>query len=160
MTGAWAIIKQFDASLSVDEILQVLKDSGTLIYSNRCADRMPKPQINIGNALNFLFNIAPPLNLTAEQFKNQSLLQTEYINKLTWEKNPRNQGKNITSYKIYRYENRQLIFLGEVDSSTFTYLHRKAGRRVETTYGITAVNDQGDESSPYYHTIDFGNLQN
>jgi len=160
VAGAWAIIKQFDPSLSVDEILQVLQDSGTLIYSNRCADRMPKPQINIGNALNFLFNIAPPLNLTAEQFKNQSLLQTEYINKLTWEKNPRNEGKNITRYKIYLYENRQLIFLGEVDSSTFTYLHRKAGRRVERTYGITAVNNEGEESSPFYHTIDFGNIQN
>lgn len=159
VAGAWAIIKQFDPSLSVDDIVQVLQDSGTLIYNDMCPERMPKPQINIGKAISFLFNIAPPINVTVEQFRNRSLLQSEYINQLTWERNPRNEGRAITQYKIYRFENQQLTLLGSVDSSTFTYLHRRAGKRVVTTYGITAVNDEGEESAPFYHTIEFGNEQ-
>ncbi len=159
VAGAWAILKQFDPNLSIDEIVQVLQESGTPIYSDRCPDRIPKPQINIGNALNFLFSVAPPVNVSVEQVKNESLLQAEYINILTWDPNPRNQGRDITQYKIYKYENQQLTLLGSVDSSTFTYWHRKAGRRAETTYGVSAVNSDGDESPPYYYTIDFGNIQ-
>lgn len=159
VAGAWAIIKQFDPNLSVDEIVQVLQESGTQIYSNRCPERLPKPQINVGNALNFLFSVAPPLNVTAEQMRNRSLLQTEYINVLTWERNPRNEGRNIVRYKIYLYENQQLNLLGEVNSSTFQFWHRHAGRRVERAYGVSSVNDEGNESSPYYYTIEFGNIQ-
>ena len=156
VAGAWAIMKQYDGNLSVDEILQAFEETGDMISSTRCEGRIPKPRINVGTALMSLFSVSPPLNVTAEQNRNRSFLQTEYLNKLTWEQNPRNASRNITHYRIYLRENDQMIFLGEVSSSTFTYLHRKAGKRVERTYGVTAVTAEGEESFPYYHTIKFG----
>jgi subtilisin family serine protease len=156
VAGAWAIIKQFDGTLSVDEVLQAFEETGDMISSTRCADRIPKPRINVGAALMSLFSVSPPLNVTAEQNRNRSLLQTEYLNELTWEQNPRNADKNVTHYRIYLQENEQMTFLAEVSSSTFTYQHRKAGKRVERTYGVTAVTAEGEESFPYYYNLKFG----
>lgn len=156
VAGAWAIMKQFDGNLSVDEILQAFEETGDMITSTRCAGRIPKPRINVGTALMSLFSVSPPLNVTAEQSRNRSFLQTEYINQLTWEQNPRNANKNVTHYRIYLQENDQMTFLAEVNNSTFTYWHRKAGKRVERTYGVTAVTAEGEESFPYYYTLKFG----
>jgi len=156
VAGAWAIFKQYDAGLSVDEIVTALKETGTPISSTRCTGRLPEPRINVAAGLMTFFNVAPPLNLTVVQQKNQSLLQTEYLNELTWEENPRNVGKNVAFYRVYLYENDQPNLLQQVDSSTYQYRHRKAGLRVERKYGITAVTSDGDESFPYTYTIKFG----
>jgi len=162
VTGAWAIMKQFNEDLSIDEILTALQETGTMITSYRCEGKLPKPRINIGNALIALFTIAPPLNLTGEQHTNRSFLQTEYINELTWESNPYNVDKNISLYRIYVVDvegGGQLTSLGEVDSSTFTYLHRRVNKREPVTYAITAVDSEGNESPPYHYTLEFGVVQ-
>ncbi len=162
VTGAWAIMKQFNENLSIDEILTALQETGTMITSFRCEGRLPKPRINIGDALMSLFSIAPPLNLTGQQHTNRSLLQTEYINELTWESNPYNADKNITQYRIYVVNVQSggsLSRLGEVDSSTFTYLHRRVNKREPLTYAITAVDSEGKESPPYHYTLEFGVIQ-
>lgn len=156
VAGAWAIFKDYDGALSVDEILSALKDTGTPIYSTRCPERLPEPRINIATGLMTFFTVSPPLNLKAIQRKNQSFLQTEYLNELSWDVNPRNANKNVVSYKIYLIENNQSTFLAQVDSSTYHYRHRKAGQRVERKYGITSVTADGTESFPYTYTIKFG----
>jgi hypothetical protein len=158
IAGAWAIIRQLDENKTVKEVLDILKDTGTGI-TTKCGTGLQKSRINVSEFLMSLLTVAPPINLSAEQEKNQSLLQIEYINLLTWERNPHNEGKNVTHYKIYLVEGNQLVFLGQVDSSTFMYMHRKAGKRVTRTYGISAINDEGEESPQYYHTIDLGITQ-
>ncbi|MDQ1354870.1 MAG: family serine peptidase, partial [Acidobacteriota bacterium] len=134
VAGAWAIFKQFDGTLSVDEIVTALKETGTQISSTRCPERLPEPRINIATGLSTFFYVAPPLNLKAVQQKNQSFLQTEYLNELTWDENPRNAGKNVAYYRVYLYENGQANLLEQVGSSTYQYRHRNAGLRVERKY--------------------------
>ena len=156
VAGAWAIMKQYDENMTIDDILTTLQNSGLMISSTRCPDRIPKARINIGDALTSLLLIAPPQNLTADQQTNKAFLQTEYINELTWEANPLNADKNVANYRIYLVGNgNQLTLLTEVNSSNFRYWHRNVNRRETMTYAITAVNDQGEESLPYYHTTDF-----
>jgi subtilisin family serine protease len=155
VAGAWAIMKQFDPNLTVDEILELLQGTGTMITSSRCADRIPKARLDIGNTLTILLTVAPPRNLSAVQKINRSLLQTEYINDITWEANPFNQDKNITEYKIYRVQGEQLILLAQVNASTFTYRHRGVEKEQTVTYAATAVNDQGQESPAAYYTLVF-----
>jgi len=155
VTGAWAIMKQFDENMSIDDILTILQDTGKMITSLRCEAQQPEPRFNVGDALMTLLTLAPPANISAEQVSNRSLLRTEYINKLSWETNPLNQSKNVAYYKIYLIQNSQLISLGQVDSSTFTFLHRNVVRHESTTYGISAIDDQGQESLPAYYTLDF-----
>lgn len=159
VAGAWAIFKQYDGSLSVDEILLALQDTGTPISSTWCQSESTEPRINIATGLMTFFTIAPPLNLKAVQQKNQSFLQTEYLNEITWDVNPRNAGKNVVYYRIYLIENNISTLLAQVDSSTYQYRHRHAGQRVERKYGITSVTADDVESFPYTYIIKFGTEQ-
>jgi subtilisin family serine protease len=155
VAGAWAILKQYDATMSTDEILTLLQSSGLPITNTHCQGTIPKPRLNVGNAISTLLPLTPPSNISAQQVANRSLLRTEYINKLTWESNPLNAGKNVTQYKIYLVQGAQWNFLVQVNSSTFEYLHRDVEKRQELTYAITAVDNQGQESLPRYYTLEF-----
>ncbi|MCP5051760.1 MAG: S8 family serine peptidase [bacterium] len=161
VAGAWAIMKQFDPNLSVDDILVALQGTGFTIDNTRCSAEGTRQRINVADALTSLFSLSPPLNLTAEQETNKSFLQTEYVNVLRWEANPLNANKNIVNYRVYEVaDGNQLNLLTEVNNATFTYWHRKAGKRVQRTYAVSAVNGDGDESPPYYYTITFGTTSN
>jgi subtilisin family serine protease len=153
VAGAWAILKQFDGNLSVDDILSLLRDTGKVISSYRCSSAVPESRINVGDALFTLLTLAPPVNLSVEQVANKSFLRTEYINNLTWESNPLNAEKNVAHYKIYVVQGSQLNLLAQVNSSTFQYLHRNVQESEDITYGVTAVDDQGQESLPIYYTL-------
>ncbi|MCP5107115.1 MAG: S8 family serine peptidase, partial [bacterium] len=158
VAGAWAIMRQYDENMSVDEILMTLQDNGTPITSYNCSGT--ETRFNVANALMSLFVISPPANIAGEQKTNRSLLQTEYINELSWDTNPYNAGKNITRYRIYVVGGgNQLTNIGEVDSSTFTFWHRKVSKREAITYAVTSVNADGAESPPYYYTLEFGITQ-
>jgi subtilisin family serine protease len=153
--GAWAIMKQFNGSLGVDEILALLKGTGRMISSSRCLSAAPEARIDVGNALFTLLTLAPPANLSVEQVTNKSFLRTEYINNITWQSNPLNADKNVVHYKIYVAQGSQLNLLAQVNSSTFQYWHRNVQANQDITYAVSAVNDQGQESLPIRYTLDF-----
>lgn len=159
VAGAWAILKQFDGNLGVDDIVSLLRDTGKMISSSRCPGAVPESRINVGNAIFTLLTLAPPVNLSAEQVTNKSFLRTEYINNITWESNPLNEEKNVVHYKIYVLQGSQLNLLAQVNSSTFQYWHRNVQQKEDITYGVTAVDDQGQESLPTYYTLEFHTLQ-
>ncbi|UCH95682.1 MAG: S8 family serine peptidase [Candidatus Aminicenantes bacterium] len=159
VTGAWAIMKQFDGNMTVEDILSILQDTGPMISSSRCPAAQPKARINVGGALFTLLTLAPPINPSGQQVANRALLRTEYINQLTWESNPLNEGKNVSQYKIYVVQGSQLNFLAQVSSSTFSYLHRNVVRHQDITYAFTAVDAEGQESLPIYYTLEFGVVQ-
>ncbi len=154
VAGAWAILKQFNANLSVNNALKALKENGTLIKS-RCGSS--KPRINIGTTIMSLLSLAPPLDFTGEQQVNRSLLQTEYINILTWKVNPINEqnNQNILHYRIYTVAGADsLTFLVEVDASTFEFWHRMIPRDTVYRYAIKSVNDKGEQSIAAYVTVE------
>jgi len=153
VAGAWAILKQFDGNLSVDAILSLLRDTGKVISSTRCPSVVPESRINVGNALFTLLTLAPPVNLSVEQITNKSFLRTEYINNIAWQSNPLNAGKNVAGYKIYVVQGSQLNLLVQLNNSTFQYWHRNVQGNQDITYGVTAVDDQGQESLPTYYTL-------
>jgi subtilisin family serine protease len=155
VTGAWAIMKQFGPSFSVAKILKALQDEGKKITSN-CSSTTKTPRIDIGAAIQSLLSLAPPLNFAGVQQANRSLLQTEYINVLTWQKNPLNDQNNqvIVKYKIYTLDSSDnLTPLAEVDAATFQYLHRKTVKDSEYRYAIKSVNDKGELSSSAYASV-------
>lgn len=152
VTGAWAIMKQFGPSLSFAKILKALQDEGKKITTH-CSATTKTPRINIGSAIQSLLSLAPPLNFAGVQQANRSLLQTEYINVLTWQKNPLNDQNNqvIVKYRIYTIDSSDnLTSLAEVDAATFEYLHRKLMKSKEYKYAIKSVNDKGEESASAY----------
>lgn len=156
VAGAWAIIRQFDSTITVADAENLLKNTGALITSSICANTVQKPRLDIGDALMTLLLIAPPIELEAEQEINKSLLMKEYINVLTWEANPLNQNKVVTKYQIYEVTTGGSVLLSEVTPSTFSYMHRKVESRQNKTYAVTAVDDKGNVSPPITYNLKFG----
>jgi subtilisin family serine protease len=155
VAGAWAIIKQFNSNLGVDDIVSLFRDTGKMITSSRCPDAVPEPRVNVGEAIFSLLTLAPPVNLSVEQVVNKSFLRTEYINNITWESNHLNEEKNVIHYKIYMVQGSQLNLLAQVNNSTFQYWHRNVQENEDITYAVTAVDDQGQESLPTYYNLEF-----
>lgn len=157
VAGAWAIMKQYDPSMGVNEVLELFRESGKMISNTgRCPSTTPLPQLNVGDALSALLYVSPPVNINAEQYENKSLLQTEYINEITWEVNPLNADKDVVAYKVYEVVNDNLVLLTQVDNNTFKYWHRSVNQREEKTYAISAVNSEGQESPARYYNLKFG----
>jgi hypothetical protein len=156
VAGAFALMKQFDPSLSVDEIVSLLQETGTMIEILKCPGLSPKPRINVGEAITSLLTVQAPQNIAVVQEANKSFLQTEYINVITWEANPKNETWKIdvTHYRIYTVSEGQLNQVAEVDASTYSYQHRFV-KKNNMTYAISAVDTNGEESSPLQYTTDF-----
>lgn len=99
--------------------------------------------------------IYAPLNFSGKKVENRSLLQTEYINVLTWQNNPEN--KNIVKYRIYQIEGESQTLLEEFDAQTFDktyeYWHRRVEKDKVYSYVLVAVNVDGREGTPTYLTV-------
>lgn len=104
-------------------------------------------RLNIGS-----LKIQPPLSLYARQEQNRSLLQTEYINILTWQANPQNQAYGITGYRIYQITGKKLELLAEVNAGQLEYLHRKT-EAAAYTYAVVAVDSEGSNGEPAVVTV-------
>ena len=98
-------------------------------------------------------SIYPPANITGAKGENKSLLQSEIVNELSWETNPRNAGFNVAKYKIFLESNGVWTFLGEVSSSTYKYWHQVTNLYQQQTYAIVAELDDGRESIAGYVTV-------
>lgn len=101
-----------------------------------------------------VLGLAPPLNVQYERHENRNLFSVEYLYRLTWNANPRNEeiGVTIVSYKIYRRE----IGLGGFsyfhavpagNQNSFEYLDRTLGATASLfEYAVSAVDGAGRES--------------
>jgi subtilisin family serine protease len=151
VTGAWAIIKQFDSNIGIDDIKTLLQETGHMISPTMiCPTAQAKPRFNIGDAIFTLLGLAPPVDLTATQNTNKAFLRTEFLNSINWNSNPLNENKNVTYYRVYIVQGSQLNLLTQLNNSTFEYWHRNVQEGEIVTYAITAVDNQGLESIPAY----------
>lgn len=155
VAGAWAIMKQFNQSFSVDSILNTFKTTGNPTLKASCSGYDSEPLLRLDNALESLFIIAPPRNVSVNQQLNRSLLQTEYINFITWENSPFNSGKNISQYNIYIVKDSGNTLLINVNSDVFSYMHRHVEGNIETRYAVSCVDANGNESPLSYYTLKF-----
>lgn len=99
---------------------------------------------------NFRYVYAPIASGTRVQ--NRSFSQLEYINVLSWQSNPANDGLNIVKYKIYLVNDGTPALLGEVSGDQNQYLHREAGQE-KRDYKIVAVHSTGSEGAPALVTV-------
>jgi hypothetical protein len=96
----------------------------------------------------------PPINVKVDSIVNKSLFYDEHVNKITWSKNPQNEGLfNIVKYKVYRKKkdekDEMFAFIGDVDKNTFEFMDRGFTSKDELDdydYAVTAVDDQNRES--------------
>jgi len=96
----------------------------------------------------------PPVNISTYAVINKAFLYHEYINRLTWESNPQNQGQfTITKYRIYRKSagenDTSFVQISEVDASKTEFLDRNLPSQEGAesyTYGVSSLDDNDNES--------------
>ena len=138
--GEWDTIK-----LSVDiSSLAEGRYSGKINISSDDADN--SPQVFHINLHVKPPPIHPPLNFSGVKVENRSLSQMEYINSLSWEKNPQN--RNIEKYLIFLIEGDDHSELAELDSNTFKFWHRRVSKDKTYHYLLKAVNFRGRLGEP------------
>ncbi|MCK5003524.1 MAG: S8 family serine peptidase [Candidatus Aminicenantes bacterium] len=154
VAGAWGLLKQMDMNMSVDKALGLLKDHGLMVNSS-CSSGGSAARIDVGESIQSLLDVAPPLNFAGERRENRALLQVEYFNELTWAQNPYNasKGNNIIEYQIFQIKDSQFEHLYTVDSNTFVYRHRKISKSEDYIYAVKAITYDGKESIPAYVTV-------
>jgi len=89
---------------------------------------------------------------TGRKVLNRTFSQAEYINILSWQANPSNDGLDITKYRIYQMIGTTPTLLVELASSKLEYYHRKAGQP-SIQYAIRAVTRSGCEGAPALVTV-------
>lgn len=108
-----------------------------------------RDRVRTGSRLNVgALEIHAPLGLQVQRVLNRSLLQTEYINMLSWQANPRNQPYNISGYRIYRISGRELELIAELDADQRNYRHRRTDGDTSYTYAVTAFGTDGANGEP------------
>jgi len=101
-----------------------------------------------------VFGIVPPLNLQYKRIENRNLFFVEYLYRITWDANPRNEevGAKIVAYKIYRREKGHIGFAPFVNipvgnQSKHEYLDRTLGSVArQYDYLVTSIDSVGRES--------------
>lgn len=105
-------------------------------------------RLNIGS-----MKTQAPLNLQVQRVENRSFFLSEYLNILTWQPNPLNQNSEITGYRVYRLNGKNVQLLDTLGSNQFQYSHRNIGSG-SYTYAVTAVDVDGTNGEPAIIKID------
>jgi hypothetical protein len=99
---------------------------------------------------NFQYIYAPATS--GRRMINRTVSQAEYVDILTWQANPANQGLEIAKYRVYQIDQTTRTLLAEISTDQSEYFRRKVGRAV-LKYEIVAVTAGGREGEPAVVTI-------
>jgi len=97
---------------------------------------------------NFRSLLYAPLQFEGERVENRSLSQLESIIVLNWQVHPNN--SDIDLYRIYEISGSSWFKQADVNSSIFTYIHRRVELNKSYSYAIVAVNSAGSEGIPAF----------
>jgi len=98
------------------------------------------------------FRYVFPPAASGRKVANRTFSQVEYVNVLTWEPDPANDGLDIVLYRIYLVNDEERSLLAELSAEAREYYHRRAGQAVRQ-YAVVAVLSDGRESAPAMVTI-------
>jgi PKD repeat protein len=102
-----------------------------------------------------VFALNPPLDVQYARQENRNLFSFEYLYRLTWKANPRNEeiGARISSYRIYRREKGSAAAYGHLldvpagSQPDHEYIDRSLGRTAyDYEYRISSLDNAGRES--------------
>jgi hypothetical protein len=96
----------------------------------------------------------PPVNIVYKRMNHVGLVIQEYMSKIDWNPNSRNQGLfDIVKHRIYKRNQHQhnapYIYIGEVAANVFVYFdggYPSAAERNKYVYSVTCVDGAGKES--------------
>jgi hypothetical protein len=89
---------------------------------------------------------------TGRKVLNRTFSQAEYIDILSWQANPANDGLDISKYRIYQMSGAMPSLLVELTADQVEYSRRNAGQ-ASIQYTIVAVTSSGREGAPATVTV-------
>jgi len=92
--------------------------------------------------------IQPVLNISGKKVANNSLLQSQYIDLITWQKNSQNSNYNIVKYNIYKVENTKISLLDSVSADKTSFANKNTSKTGGTLYAIIPVRADGVFGEP------------
>jgi len=99
---------------------------------------------NIGSILNLQsFYIQPVLGIKGQRVANRSLLQTQYLDVISWQKNTQNYNYNVSKYNIYKVDNDKITYLSSVSSDSNSYYYDNVSKTKTYLYAVVPVSDEG-----------------
>ena len=97
--------------------------------------------------------IPPPLSVQAHRTRNGSLLQSEYITRISWSANPASGPHSVTGYLVF-LSRPGFRIIGQVGADKNEYLHRRVSRDTILEYGVVSVDAEGKRGSPAFAIIE------
>lgn len=113
---------------------------GRGVWRSNLAERVVEPEV------------FPPLYFSGFKVEDRSLLMRRYFHLFEWGSNPKNAGKLLSVYRLYRRADNRRTLLKEFDTSTHEYLLSTRGE-MAVMYDLTTVNQEGIESLALLLTI-------
>jgi hypothetical protein len=98
----------------------------------------------------FRYIYAP--SASGQKVLNRTFSQAEYIDVLSWQPHPANQGLSITKYRVYTVSGNTRSLLVELPGSSAGYQRRHAGR-ASTQYTVAAVTSGDREGAAAVITV-------
>lgn len=98
--------------------------------------------------------IQPVIGITGKRVKNRSLLQTQYIDVVSWQKNTQNYDHNISMYNIYKIDDTELNLIGSVLSDIATFNNENISSTETSRYVVVPVSESGVLGEPAAVIID------
>ncbi len=106
-------------------------------------------KLKLGTALDLQsLLVQPVLGITGRRVKNRSLLQTEYIDVISWQKNSQNFDHGISKYNIYKIENHEITLLESVSSDLTTFNIGNISNTKTYLYAVVPVSGSGLHGDP------------
>jgi serine protease AprX len=148
--GAAALLLEIHPGWSNQDIMAALKN--TAGRSSSPDNRYGWGIINVEEASRYqVKQIHAPLEFALERVENHYIFFRQYVDRLSWKENPRNQGQ-VSAYRIYARKLGDPSAQFELLTETTDFFAERRGLLGEETYiyKITAVSCINDESDPDY----------
>ncbi len=92
--------------------------------------------------------IQPVLNIFGKKVANNSLLQSQYIDLITWQKNSQNNNYNIVKYNIYKVESTKISLLDSISADKTSFANQNTSKTGGTIYAVIPVSADGVFGEP------------
>ncbi len=87
--------------------------------------------------------IQPVLDLKGERIQNRSLLQAQYMDVISWQKNSQNFDHNIIKYNVYKIDDNELVSLGSTADGATSFNNDDISKTESYTYIVVPVSSTG-----------------
>ncbi|MDD8027565.1 MAG: S8 family peptidase [Acidobacteriota bacterium] len=148
-SGAAALLRSFRPDLSAAQIRATLEQTADDINKDLYPGRdnyIGYGRINLGRAVRIFDVLDPPLSLSGIKLPGVPYKPKATV-LLQWAVNPKDEGRGLSKYRVYRQNSKAWTRLAELTSDVLFFTEPSVPNRETATYKVAGVNDAGVEGA-------------